>query len=102
MFPAVLPHKPTLTFPVLQLEVSVTMGSERNELVKDYFKMMTDMIVLCGTLSLSLFFWTLSLTVSTYYGKLPSASAHWDASRGLRTLKNVEPLIQCVDLTSPL
>lgn len=33
--------------------------------------MMIDMIVLCATLALSLFFWILSLTMSSFYGELP-------------------------------
>lgn len=36
--------------------------------------MMTDMIVLCATLALSLFFWVLSLSISTYYGTLQPVS----------------------------
>ncbi|XP_072309949.1 transmembrane protein 19 [Eucyclogobius newberryi] len=43
-------------------------------LMKEYIKMMTDMIVLCATLALSLFFWILSLTLSTYYGTLQPVS----------------------------
>lgn len=54
--------------PVLQL---VSMDSENDGLMKEYTKMMTDMIVLCATLALSLFFWVLSLTISTYYGEPP-------------------------------
>lgn len=53
--------------PVLQL---TSMDSEGEILMKEYTKMMTDMIVLCVTLALSLFFWVISLTISTYYGKL--------------------------------
>lgn len=53
---------------VLQLSLPVTMDSEK-ELLMEYAKMMTDMIVLCATLALSLFFWVLSLTISTYYGE---------------------------------
>lgn len=48
------------------------MGFEGNDLLNDYIKMMTDMIVLCATLALSLFFWTISLTVSTYSGESPA------------------------------
>lgn len=56
--------------PVLQLYLSVTMGdAEKEMLMKEYVKMMTDMIVLCATLALSLFFWVLSLSISTYYGE---------------------------------
>lgn len=37
--------------------------------MKEYLKMMTDMIVLCATLAISLFFWIISITASTYFGK---------------------------------
>ncbi|XP_041637187.1 transmembrane protein 19 [Cheilinus undulatus] len=50
------------------------MDSENDVLMKEYVKMMTDMIVLCATLALSLFFWILSLTISTYYGTLQPVS----------------------------
>lgn len=50
------------------------MDKDRDILVKEYVKMMTDMIVLCVTLALSLFFWVLSLTISTYYGTLQPVS----------------------------
>lgn len=50
------------------------MASEHDVLMKEYMKMMTDMIVLCATLALSLFFWIISLTVSTYYGTLQPVS----------------------------
>ena len=53
--------------PPLQL---TSMDSEGGILIKEYMKMMTDMIVLCATLALSLFFWVISLTISTYYGQL--------------------------------
>lgn len=56
--------------PVLQHRPSVVMGSEGDVLMKEYLKMMTDMIVLCATLALSLFFWVLSLTISSYSGEL--------------------------------
>uniref|UniRef100_A0AAY5F5K9 Ras-related protein Rab-21 n=1 Tax=Electrophorus electricus TaxID=8005 RepID=A0AAY5F5K9_ELEEL len=36
--------------------------------------MMTDMIVLCITLAISLFFWIISITASTYYGTLQPVS----------------------------
>lgn len=52
------------------------MDSESEVLMKEYSKMMTDMIVLCATLALSLFFWMVSLTVSAYSGEqltLPQA-----------------------------
>lgn len=39
--------------------------------LKDTFKMMSDMILLCTTLALSLFFWMLSLTLSVYSGQWP-------------------------------
>uniref|UniRef100_A0A3Q3VYL0 Transmembrane protein 19 n=1 Tax=Mola mola TaxID=94237 RepID=A0A3Q3VYL0_MOLML len=57
--------------PVLQL---TSMDSEGDILMKEYTKMMTDMIVLCVTLALSLFFWVISLTISTYYGTLQPVS----------------------------
>ncbi|XP_069375698.1 transmembrane protein 19 [Paralichthys olivaceus] len=50
------------------------MTSENGVLIKEYIKMMTDMIVLCATLALSLFFWVTSLTISTYYGTLQPVS----------------------------
>ncbi|KAG7225552.1 hypothetical protein INR49_004958 [Caranx melampygus] len=50
------------------------MSSEKEILTKEYVKMMTDMIVLCATLALSLFFWVLSLSISTYYGTLQPVS----------------------------
>lgn len=50
------------------------MDSEKDVLMKEYIKMMTDMIVLCATLALSLFFWVISLTISTYYGTLQPVS----------------------------
>jgi len=37
--------------------------------IKDYIKMMAYMIVLCSTLAISLSFWVLSITASTYYGE---------------------------------
>ncbi|XP_051911877.1 transmembrane protein 19 isoform X3 [Hippocampus zosterae] len=42
--------------------------------LKDTFKMMSDMILLCTTLALSLFFWMLSLTLSIYSGSLQPVS----------------------------
>lgn len=45
------------------------MDSDSEVLMKEYTKMMTDMILLCATLALSLFFWVISLTISTYYGE---------------------------------
>ncbi|XP_060927747.1 transmembrane protein 19 [Limanda limanda] len=50
------------------------MNSESDVLMKEYIKMMTDMIVLCATLALSLFFWLTSLTISSYYGTLQPVS----------------------------
>lgn len=50
------------------------MNSEGDALMKENIKMMTDMIVLCATLALSLFFWVLSLTISTYSGTLQPVS----------------------------
>ncbi|XP_073337239.1 transmembrane protein 19 [Pagrus major] len=50
------------------------MVSESDVLMKEYLKMMTDMIVLCATLALSLFFWVLSLTISSYSGTLQPVS----------------------------
>ncbi|XP_029019679.1 transmembrane protein 19 [Betta splendens] len=50
------------------------MDSDTDVLMKESVKMMTDMIVLCATLALSLFFWVLSLTISTYYGTLQPVS----------------------------
>lgn len=51
---------------VLQL---ISMESESEVLMKEYSKMMTDMIVLCATLALSLFFWIVSVTISAYSGE---------------------------------
>lgn len=45
------------------------MESESEVLMKEYSKMMTDMIVLCATLALSLFFWIVSVTISAYSGE---------------------------------
>ncbi|XP_061125388.1 transmembrane protein 19 isoform X2 [Syngnathus typhle] len=42
--------------------------------MKDTLKMMSDMILLAATLALSLFFWTLSLTLSAYSGSLQPVS----------------------------
>lgn len=50
------------------------MDSDNDVLMKESIKMMTDMIVLCATLALSLFFWVISLTISTYYGTLQPVS----------------------------
>ncbi|XP_049891900.1 transmembrane protein 19 [Epinephelus moara] len=54
--------------------MSVNMDSDNDVLMKESIKMMTDMIVLCATLALSLFFWVISLTISTYYGTLQPVS----------------------------
>nr|XP_040029176.1 transmembrane protein 19 [Gasterosteus aculeatus aculeatus] len=50
------------------------MNSESDVLMKEYIKMMTDMIVLCATLALSLSFWMISITISSYYGTLQPVS----------------------------
>ncbi|XP_030636797.1 transmembrane protein 19 [Chanos chanos] len=42
--------------------------------MREYVKMMTDMIVLCFTLAISLSFWVISMTASTYYGTLQPVS----------------------------
>ncbi|KAK1169234.1 transmembrane protein 19-like [Acipenser oxyrinchus oxyrinchus] len=47
---------------------------EEEILFKEYVKMMTDMIILCITLAISLSFWIVSLTASTYYGTLHPVS----------------------------
>ncbi|MGH0136442.1 UNVERIFIED_CONTAM: hypothetical protein FKN15_049911 [Acipenser sinensis] len=47
---------------------------EEEILFKEYVKMMTDMIILCFTLAISLSFWIVSLTASTYYGTLHPVS----------------------------
>ncbi|XP_037837293.1 transmembrane protein 19 isoform X1 [Kryptolebias marmoratus] len=56
------------------LSPSVPMDSESADLTKEYIKMMTDMIVLCATLALSLFFWIVSLTLSAVSGNLQPVS----------------------------
>ncbi|KAF7646715.1 hypothetical protein LDENG_00183240 [Lucifuga dentata] len=43
-------------------------------LMKEYVKMMMDMVILCATLALSLCFWLISLAISTYYGTLQPVS----------------------------
>ncbi|XP_064198451.1 transmembrane protein 19-like isoform X2 [Anguilla rostrata] len=50
------------------------MQYEEHVVMKHYFKMMTDMIVLCATLAISLSFWIISMTASTYYGTLQPVS----------------------------
>ncbi|XP_007241724.2 transmembrane protein 19 [Astyanax mexicanus] len=50
------------------------MHFEDELLVKEYVNMMTDMIVLCFTLAISLSFWVISITASTYYGTLQPVS----------------------------
>ncbi|KAM8909414.1 transmembrane protein 19 isoform 1-T2 [Spinachia spinachia] len=50
------------------------MDSESDVLMKEYIKMMTDMIVLCATLAVSLSFWMISITISSYYGTLQPVS----------------------------
>ncbi|KAM9824790.1 transmembrane protein 19 [Neosynchiropus ocellatus] len=42
--------------------------------IEEYLKMITDMVVLCGTLSLSLFFWLISIIISSYSGTLQPVS----------------------------
>ncbi|XP_061109046.1 transmembrane protein 19 [Conger conger] len=54
------------------------MQYEEHIVMKEYFKMMTDMIVLCATLAISLSFWIISMTASTYYGTLqPVSPLRW-------------------------
>ncbi|XP_039891782.1 transmembrane protein 19 isoform X2 [Simochromis diagramma] len=53
---------------------SLSMDSENDILMKESINMMIDMIVLCATLALSLFFWIVSLTMSTFYGTLQPVS----------------------------
>ncbi|XP_034719516.1 transmembrane protein 19 [Etheostoma cragini] len=50
------------------------MSSESQLLMKENIKMMTDMILLCVTLALSLFFWVLSLAISSFYGTMQPVS----------------------------
>ncbi|XP_068565537.1 transmembrane protein 19 [Cebidichthys violaceus] len=50
------------------------MDSESDVLMKEYIKMMTDIVVLCATLALSLSFWVISITISSYYGTLQPVS----------------------------
>ncbi|KAA8580100.1 transmembrane protein 19 [Etheostoma spectabile] len=50
------------------------MNSESQLLMKENIKMMTDMILLCTTLALSLFFWVLSLAISSFYGTMQPVS----------------------------
>ncbi|KAF3859668.1 hypothetical protein F7725_022067 [Dissostichus mawsoni] len=50
------------------------MTSDQDLLLKENLKMMTDMIILCATLALSLFFWVLSLTISSYSGTFQPVS----------------------------
>ncbi|MEQ2190462.1 hypothetical protein XENOCAPTIV_020627 [Xenoophorus captivus] len=57
-----------------KLHLFAIMDSEDDILSKEYFKMMTDMIVLCATLALSLFFWIISLTMSAISGNLQPVS----------------------------
>uniref|UniRef100_A0A3B3QP61 Transmembrane protein 19 n=1 Tax=Paramormyrops kingsleyae TaxID=1676925 RepID=A0A3B3QP61_9TELE len=57
----------------VRLLSSVT-NFEKETLEKDYFKMMTDMIVLCLVLAVSLALWVVSMTASTYYGTLQPVS----------------------------
>lgn len=50
------------------------MYPESDALMKESIKMMTDLIVLCVTLALSLFFWVLSLALNSFYGTLQPVS----------------------------
>ncbi|XP_035473327.1 transmembrane protein 19 [Scophthalmus maximus] len=50
------------------------MDAEHHVLMKEYMEMMTDMLVLCATLALSIFFWVVSLIVSSYSGTLQPVS----------------------------
>lgn len=50
------------------------MYPESDVLMKESIKMMTDLIVLCVTLALSLFFWVLSLALNSFYGTLQPVS----------------------------
>ncbi|KAL7827777.1 hypothetical protein AOLI_G00309290 [Acnodon oligacanthus] len=50
------------------------MRFEDEILAKEYVNMMTDMIILCFTLAVSLSFWVISITTSTYYGTLQPVS----------------------------
>ncbi|XP_034382606.1 transmembrane protein 19 isoform X2 [Cyclopterus lumpus] len=50
------------------------MASEADLLMKESIKMMTDMIVLCSTLALSLSFWFISIAISIYSGTLQPVS----------------------------
>ncbi|KPP73582.1 transmembrane protein 19-like [Scleropages formosus] len=50
------------------------MQFQREVFMKDYMTMLTDLIVLCVTLAISLSFWVISMTASTYYGTLQPVS----------------------------
>uniref|UniRef100_A0A9J8CGW6 Transmembrane protein 19 n=1 Tax=Cyprinus carpio carpio TaxID=630221 RepID=A0A9J8CGW6_CYPCA len=52
----------------------MNMQFEDGIFIKDYIRMMAYMIVLCFTLAISLSFWVLSITASTYYGTLQPVS----------------------------
>lgn len=56
------------------LRLFVSMDPESDVLMKESIKMMTDLIVLCVTLALSLFFWVLSLALNSFYGTLQPVS----------------------------
>ncbi|XP_016148490.1 transmembrane protein 19-like [Sinocyclocheilus grahami] len=56
------------------LHSSMNMQFEDGIFIKDYIRMMAYMIVLCFTLAISLSFWFLSITASTYYGTLQPVS----------------------------
>ncbi|XP_068163190.1 transmembrane protein 19 [Antennarius striatus] len=50
------------------------MDTEDEVVMKEYLNMMADILVLVVTLALSLFFWVVSLSVSSYYGTLQPVS----------------------------
>lgn len=54
--------------PQHHLSPPASMEFEEKMSMKEYIQMMMDMIVLCATLALSLFFWITSLVISSYYG----------------------------------
>lgn len=58
----------------MALVSSTSVQFEDGVLMKDYMTMMMHMVVLCFTLAISLMFWVLSLTASTYYGTLQPVS----------------------------
>lgn len=52
-----------------QLRPPAAMNCEVDIVMKEYVNMMADIVVLCATLALSLFFWLLSISISSYYGE---------------------------------